>query len=183
MEKNLDRLINEYGLEAISKEIVKRCKQRIHETKFIINEINESQNITEINVKTSNVTTSNITTSNMTNANDQPKKEYPIKTPEQIKKERLDHRAAVEKKRAELEAQGIVPESLVTKENLEKWLGSGLSYQRIAKELTGCQDAYISTIAIAPWAKRFTRSAGSAKSYGLKSVIAGIIAGKYRERK
>lgn len=59
----------------------------------------------------------------MTNANDQPKKEYPIKTPEQIKKERLDHRAAVEKKRAELEAQGIVPESLVTKENLEKWLG------------------------------------------------------------
>lgn len=92
---------------------------------------------------------------------------YKIKSPEEIKKERLDHRAAVEKKRAELVAQGIVPESLVTKENLEKWLGAGMSYQRIAKELTGCHDAYISTIA---------------KSFGLKSLIAGIIAGKYKNR-
>ncbi len=96
------------------------------------------------------------------------KKTYRIKTPEEIKKERLDHRSAVEKKRAELEAQGIVPESLVTKENLEKWLGAGLSYQRIAKELTGCHDSYISTIA---------------KSFGLRSLIGGIVAGKYKNRK
>jgi hypothetical protein len=99
---------------------------------------------------------------------DEDKPQYKIKSPEEIKSERLEHRAAVEKKRAELEAQGIVPESLLTKDNLEKWLKSGMSYQRIAKELTGCQDSYISTIA---------------KSFGLRSMTAGIIAGRYKKRK
>ena len=95
-------------------------------------------------------------------------KAYPVKTAEELKNERHDHRAAVEKKRAEIEGQGIEPESLLTKENLEKWLGSGMSYQRIAKEMTGCHEADISR-----YAKRF----------GLKSIIAGIIAGKYKNKK
>lgn len=95
-------------------------------------------------------------------------KTYPVKTAEELKNERHDHREAVEKKRAEIEGQGIEPESLLTKENLEKWLGSGMSYQRIAKEMTGCHEADISR-----YAKRF----------GLKSIIAGIIAGKYKNKK
>jgi hypothetical protein len=99
-----------------------------------------------------------------TTSNTSEKKEHPIKTPEQIKKERLDHRAAVDKKRAEIESQGIIPESLLTKGNLESWIGSGYSYQRIAKELTGCHETTISQIA---------------KSYGLRSVVAGMIAGNY----
>ena len=105
---------------------------------------------------------------NTTTSNTSEKKEYPIKTPEQIKKERLDHRAAVDKKRAEIESQGIIPESLLTKENLEAWIGSGYSYQRIGKELTGCHETTISQIA---------------KSYGLRSVVAGMIAGNYGRRK
>lgn len=90
---------------------------------------------------------------------------YPVKSAEQIKKERDEHRTAVEKKRKEIEGQGIEPESLLTKENLEKWLGSGMSYQRIAKELTGCHEADISR-----YAKRF----------GLKSQIAAIMVRKHR---
>jgi hypothetical protein len=90
--------------------------------------------------------------------------QYKIKSPEEIKKERLDHRAAVEKKRAELVAQGIVPESLVTKENLEKWLGAGMSYQRIAKEV-GCHEQQVSYVA---------------RGFGLKSQIAAIMIRKHR---
>lgn len=105
---------------------------------------------------------------NTTTSNTSEKKGYPIKTPEQIKKERLDHRAAVDKKRAEIEAQGIIPESLLTKSNLETWIGNGYSYQRIAKELTGCHETTISQIA---------------KSYGLRSIVAGMIAGNYGRRK
>jgi hypothetical protein len=85
---------------------------------------------------------------------------YRIKTPDEIKKERLDHRDAVEKKRLELIQKGIKPESLLTRENLENWLNAGLSYQRIAKELTGCHETVVSA---------------TAKMFGLKSKIGKII--------
>lgn len=90
--------------------------------------------------------------------------QYKIKSPEEIKKERLDHRAAVEKKRAELVAQKIVPESFLTKENLEKWLGAGMSYQRIAKEV-GCHEQQVSFVA---------------RGFGLKSQISAIMIRKHR---
>jgi hypothetical protein len=48
--------------------------------------------------------------------------------------EREVHRMIVAERNKELLEQGIEPESLLTKENLEKWLNSGKSYMRIAKE-------------------------------------------------
>jgi spore coat polysaccharide biosynthesis predicted glycosyltransferase SpsG len=85
---------------------------------------------------------------------------YRVKTPEEIKKERYEYRSAVEQKRAQLIEKGIKPESLLTRENLEKWLGAGLSYQRIAREQTGCHESVISA---------------TARMFGLKSKIGKIV--------
>ncbi len=57
------------------------------------------------------------------------------------------HKEEVAKKRKELESKGIKPESLLTKENLEKWLAEGLSYMRIAREKVGIHENEVSTIA------------------------------------
>jgi hypothetical protein len=93
--------------------------------------------------------------------NDQSKSsKYPKKTPEEIRKDRDAHLAAVEAKRVELVNRGISPKTLLTRENLEKWLKSGMSYQRIARDHVGLSEKYI---------------AGFAKNYGLKSNIADVI--------
>lgn len=57
------------------------------------------------------------------------------------------HKEEVAKKHKELTDKGITPESLLTKENLSQWLGSGMSYMRIARELTGVPDNEIAAIA------------------------------------
>ena len=85
---------------------------------------------------------------------------YRVKTPEEIKKERYEYRSAVEQKRAQLIEKGIKPESLLTRENLETWLNAGMSYQRIAREQTGCHESVISA---------------TARMFGLKSKIGKII--------
>jgi hypothetical protein len=57
------------------------------------------------------------------------------------------HREDVLKKHKELTEKGIKPESLLTKENLSKWLGEGMSYMRIAREETGVSENEIAAIA------------------------------------
>jgi hypothetical protein len=57
------------------------------------------------------------------------------------------HREDVAKKNKELLEKGIKPESLLTKENLAKWLGEGMSYMRIAREQVGLPESQVSTMA------------------------------------
>ena len=71
------------------------------------------------------------------------------------------HREEVLKKHKELTEQGIRPESLLTKENLTKWLGEGLSYMRISREHTGVPENEIAAIA---------------KTFGLQSDVKKYIA-------
>jgi hypothetical protein len=66
------------------------------------------------------------------------------------------HKEEVQKKHKELTEKGIKPESLLTKENLTKWLGEGKSYMRIAREDVGVPENEISAIA---------------KTFGLQSDI------------
>jgi hypothetical protein len=66
------------------------------------------------------------------------------------------HREEVLKKHKELTEKGIRPESLLTKDNLNKWLGEGMSYMRIARECTGVHENEIAAIA---------------KTFGLQSDI------------
>jgi hypothetical protein len=85
---------------------------------------------------------------------------YRVKTTEEIRKERDEYLAAVAAKHAELVNKNISPKTLLTRDNLEKWLKSGMSYQRIAREHVGLSERYI---------------AGVAKNYGLKSNVAEVM--------
>jgi hypothetical protein len=66
------------------------------------------------------------------------------------------HKEEVLKKHKELTEKGVKPESLLTKDNLVKWLGEGMSYMRIARECTGVPENEIAAIA---------------KTFGLQSDI------------
>jgi hypothetical protein len=66
------------------------------------------------------------------------------------------HKEQVLNKQKELLEKGIKPETLLTKENLTKWLGEGMSYMRIAREQVGVPENEIAAIA---------------KSFGLQSDI------------
>lgn len=57
------------------------------------------------------------------------------------------HREEVAKRYKELTEKGIKPESLLTKENLSKWLGEGLSYMRVAREYVGVHENEIAAVA------------------------------------
>ncbi len=57
------------------------------------------------------------------------------------------HKEEVAKKHKELTEKGIKPESLLTKENLAAWLGQGMSYMRIAREMTGVHENEIAAVA------------------------------------
>lgn len=74
-----------------------------------------------------------------------------------------EQKAEVLKKRKELETQGIKPESLLTKENLTKWLDEGMSYQRIAREYVGVSENEVSAVA---------------KAFGLQSNISKFLFAK-----
>jgi hypothetical protein len=79
-----------------------------------------------------------------------------------VKQQKAKHREEVEKKRQELVAKNVKPESLLTEVNLRKWLGDGQSYLKIAKE-TGVHEVQV---------------ANAAKAFGLQSNISKYVAMK-----
>jgi hypothetical protein len=90
---------------------------------------------------------------------------YKEKTPEERREAIKQHRDAVQKKHEEFVAKGIQPESLLTKENLEKWLKAGKSYQQIARDYTGVHETQVSAIA---------------KAFGLQSQVSKMASGFVR---
>jgi hypothetical protein len=91
-----------------------------------------------------------------------PKPKAAEKNPVIVKQQKQQHRELVDKKRQELIAKGVKPESLLTEDNLRKWLGQGYSYQKIAKE-TGVHEVQVSN---------------ACKSFGLQSSISKYVAMK-----
>ena len=79
-----------------------------------------------------------------------------------VKQQKAKHREEVEKKKQELVAKGVKPDSLLTEANLRKWLGEGQSYLKIAKE-TGVHEVQV---------------ANTAKSFGLQSNVSKYVAMK-----
>ena len=75
----------------------------------------------------------------------QAKSEMPREGGEKFSKAK--HKEEVAKKHKELLDKGITPESLLTKDNLSTWLSQGMSYMRIARELTGVPENEIAAIA------------------------------------
>lgn len=101
-------------------------------------------------------------------------KKEPVEKKVSIEKQKLyaevkavkdNQKEAVAKKRKELEEKGITAKSLLTKENLQKWIGEGCTYSKIARDYTGCTDAEI---------------AAAAKEYGLQSNLSKHFAYKRR---
>ena len=87
------------------------------------------------------------------------------KISDDVKAAKEYQKEAVAKKRKELLDKGITTESLLTKENLQKWIGEGCTYSKIAREYTGCTDSEI---------------AGAAKAFGLQSNMSKHFAYKRR---
>jgi hypothetical protein len=56
------------------------------------------------------------------------------------------HRKAIQDKFEELTAQGVDPNTLLTKESLKSWLGDGKSYNTIAREV-GLHESVVSRVA------------------------------------
>jgi hypothetical protein len=84
----------------------------------------------------------------------QARKEMNQESSEKFSKAR--HREEVVKKNKELIEKGIRPESLLTKDNLAKWLAEGMSYMRIAREQVGVHENEVAVMA---------------KNFGLQSDI------------
>lgn len=91
-------------------------------------------------------------------------KEVVITAKNDPKAMKLKQKEDVDAKKKELEAKGIKPETLLTKENLEKWIGQGYSYSKIARE-TGCPDTLVTAMA---------------KAHGLQSKIGMLVMSKMR---
>lgn len=68
-----------------------------------------------------------------------------------------DNTEKTQKKYQELVSNGIIPKSLLTKDNIEKWVKDGLSYTQIARDHVGIDAEEIGLIA---------------KGFGIKSNIA-----------
>jgi len=83
----------------------------------------------------------------------------------EVKAIKESQKEAVAKKRKELEEKGITVESLLTKENLQKWISEGCTYSKIGRDYVGCADSEI---------------AGAAKAFGLQSNMSKHFAYKRR---
>lgn len=82
-----------------------------------------------------------------------------------VKQQKAKHREEVDKKRQDLVAKGVKPESLLTEAALRKWLGDGWSYMKIAKE-TGVHEVQV---------------ANTAKTFGLQSNVSKYVAIKKKK--
>ena len=77
-----------------------------------------------------------------------------FRSPAEVKRFQKDAEA---KKRTELDAKGITVASLMTRDNLKRWIeDEGKSYAWVAREMVGCADTLVSNMA---------------KNYGIQSKI------------
>lgn len=159
LEEGIRVLFMKYGVMKVRHAVEHECKElyaslrAIYETNEVVQEpvIEEKKVESKEQVKESK--------------KEEKKEGYVSKSAEELKEMKAKHREAVQAKRAELEGKGIKPEDLLTKSNLEKWLQSGLSYQRIAREHVGIHENQISVVA---------------KTFGLQSNVMQNMFGKRR---
>jgi hypothetical protein len=87
-----------------------------------------------------------------------------FRSPAEVKRYQKEAEA---KKRTELDAKGITVASLMTRDNLKKWIeDEGRTFAWVAREMIGCSDTLVSSMA---------------KNYGIQSNISkkrGIVMGR-----
>ena len=93
-----------------------------------------------------------------------PAEKSKFRSPAEVKRFQKE---AESKKRAELDAKGITVASLMTRDNLKKWIeDEGRTFAWVAREMIGCADTLVSTMA---------------RNYGIQSNISkkrGMIMGR-----
>jgi hypothetical protein len=106
------------------------------------------QALSEYDTKPTTVKFSDVIEPIMKNPIEVPAKPTPVHADKEAQKQKQKaHRDAVQKKREELQAKGIVPESQLTEENLKQWIHNEKKNYWTIAELTGCNDSDISNMA------------------------------------
>jgi hypothetical protein len=144
MEDDLSTLIGAYGITAIHKALMNRMKDEYSYFKKIFEEkekpVKEEK---EKPIKEENPVVPVITVAEVaTIAVEEITK---FRDPKEMKEWQ---RGEEEKKKKENESKGIKKETLLTKENLKKWIEEeGRTFSYISREYVGCKDSEVSAAA------------------------------------
>ena len=130
MEDDLSTLIGAYGITAIHKALMNRMKDEYSYLKKIFEEKEKPVKEEKEKPVVAEVVVEEVTK---------------FRDPKEMKEWQ---RAEEEKKKKENESKGIKKETLLTKENLKKWIEEeGRTFSYISREYVGCKDSEVSAAA------------------------------------
>jgi len=146
MEDDLSTLIGAYGITAIHKALMNRMKDEYSYLKKIFEEKEKpvkEEKEKPIKEEKENPVVPVITVAEVaTTAVEEITK---FRDPQEMKEWQ---RGEEEKKKKENESKGIKKETLLTKENLKKWIEEeGRTFSYISREYVGCKDSEVSAAA------------------------------------
>jgi hypothetical protein len=144
MEDDLSTLIGAYGITAIHKALMNRMKDEYSYLKKIFEEkekpVKEEK---EKPVKEENPVVPVITVAEVATTDVEEITKF--RDPKEMKEWQ---RSQEELKKKENESKGIKKETLLTKENLKKWIEEeGRTFSYISREYVGCKDSEVSAAA------------------------------------
>ena len=143
MEDDLSTLIGAYGITAIHKALMNRMKDEYSYLKKIFEE--KEKPVKEEKEKPVKEEKEKLVVAEAP---------APVAAPEEVSKFRDPkemkewQRAEEDKKKKENESKGVKKETLLTKENLKKWIEEeGRTFCYISREYVGCKDSEVSAAA------------------------------------
>ena len=140
MEDDLSTLIGAYGITAIHKALMNRMKDEYSYLKKIFEE--KEKPVKEEKEKENPVVPVITVAEVATTAVEEITK---FRDPKEMKEWQ---RGEEEKKKKENESKGIKKDTLLTKENLKKWIEEeGRTFSYISREYVGCKDSEVSAAA------------------------------------
>jgi len=142
MEDDLSTLIGAYGITAIHKALMNRMKDEYSYLKKIFEEkekpVKEEKEKEKENPVVPVITVAEVATTAVEEITK-------FRDPKEMKEWQ---RSQEELKKKENESKGIKKETLLTKENLKKWIEEeGRTFSYISREYVGCKDSEVSAAA------------------------------------
>jgi hypothetical protein len=150
MEDDLSTLIGAYGITAIHKALMNRMKDEYSYLKKIFEEKEkpvkeEKEKPVKEEKEKENPVVPVITVTEVVKPTAVVEETTKFRDPKEMKEWQ---RGEEEKKKKENESKGIKKETLLTKENLKKWIEEeGRTFAYISREYVGCKDSEVSAAA------------------------------------
>lgn len=148
MEDDLSTLIGAYGITAIHKALMNRMKDEYSYLKKIFEEKEKpvkEEKEKPVKEEKENPVVPVITVAEVVKPTTVVEEVSKFRDPKEMKEWQ---RAEEEKKKKENESKGIKKETLLTKENLKKWIEEeGRTFSYISREYIGCKDSEVSAAA------------------------------------